>query len=149
MNTFNFTEQNLFFPHDNPEHKFHIQDDLLYDCIGFGKGFNNDPNRVTGFNAGKLFGYALLTYFTSRALNIQRLPFCEDRIYTSFSGQQDSYINILSQLNEKRVESICCEIKHLYQHTQRQLQKKSLHAVNIGRKIRGPNNDYVKKNNKN
>lgn len=144
MDTFTFTKQNLVFPNDNPEHKFHIQDDLLYDCIGLGRGCSNDPNRVTGFNVGKQFGYALLTYFTTRALNIQRFPFCEDRIYTNFYGQNKSHMNIISQLNEKRIESICCEVRNLYQHTQLQLRKKSLHTVSIGRKIRESGDNYVK-----
>jgi len=143
MELFDFTRQHLVFPNDNPEHKFHIQDDLLYDCIGLGRGNNNVPTRVTGFNSGKKFGYALLTYFTTRALNIQRFPFCEDRIYTSYFGQHDCYKNILSQLNESRIESICSEIRNLYQHTQTQLHKKSLHTVNVGRKIKHSTNGYV------
>lgn len=75
MNTFIVTRQDEIFPRSNSEQLFQIQDDLLFDCIGIGKACSNDPNRVTGFNCGKRFGYALLTYFLSRALNIQRLPF--------------------------------------------------------------------------
>ncbi|QQK73773.1 hypothetical protein [Pectobacterium versatile] len=143
MDVFNFTRQNIVFPNENTNCKFYIQDDLLYDCVGLGKGNCNDPKRVTGFNSGKAFGYALLTYFTTRALNIQRFPLCEDRIYASYFGSNESHADILCQLDEKRIESICNEVKDLYQHTQRHLQKNSLPTVYIGRKIKNLKDGYV------
>lgn len=143
MDKFNFTRQALIFPSVEPEHHFHIQDDLLYDCIGLGRGSSNTPDRVTGFSYGKDFGYALLTYFAARALNFKRLPFCEDRIYANFYGCHERYKTILAQLDEQRVDSICAELRSLYQHTQRKLQEKNVNSVNIGRKISSRSNGYV------
>ncbi|MEX6035787.1 hypothetical protein [Providencia hangzhouensis] len=94
MNTFMVTRQDEIFPRSNSEQLFQIQDDLLFDCIGIGKASLMNPNRVTGFNCGKRFGDALLTYFLSRALNIQRL----------LSGRQiyTDYFNYHYNSNEKK-----------------------------------------------
>ncbi|MEE4409989.1 MULTISPECIES: hypothetical protein [unclassified Serratia (in: enterobacteria)] len=85
-----------------------VQDPLLSDCIGMGRANYGDYSRVQGFNCGKDFGYALLTYFTSRALNIPRMPFCEDHIYNGFHLRNED--EILFYLNEERVNKIFREI---------------------------------------
>ncbi|HHA1671508.1 TPA: hypothetical protein ACOEF8_003530 [Enterobacter roggenkampii] len=137
MNNYTFTKQNDLFPTIDNRYRFYINDDLLYDCIGIGRNCSHDPKRVTGFNAGKQFGYALLTYFTTRALNIHRIPFCEDRIYCNYFNNHSNYDNILSEIDIDRMESICNEINKLYQNTQSHLKEKSIDHVYLGRKISG------------
>ncbi|EJD6047035.1 hypothetical protein MJ634_018770 [Providencia rettgeri] len=146
MSTFVVTRQDEIFPRSNSEQLFQIQDDLLFDCIGIGKACSNDPNRVTGFNCGKRFGYALLTYFLSRALNIQRLPFCEDRIYTDYYNYlyDRNEKEILSTLDSDKVQKICDEVLRLYQHTQLHLAKISAQSIFIRRELSNKNG-YVDK----
>lgn len=125
--------------------KYIVQDPLLSDCIGMGRANSGDYSRVQGFNCGKDFGYALLTYFTSRALNIQRMPYCEDRIYNNFHFLNKHENEILLSLDEERVSEICREIHEIYMHTQRHLQQAGLDGVNLRRELRGGDaNNYIK-----
>jgi len=133
---FEVTRQKDIFRGLCNDHKFHISDDLLLDCIGLGCGNSLKDGRVQGFNSGKGFGYALLTYFASMALGFRRLPFCEDRIYTNFFGQTEQFKQILGSLSTARIECIVNEVKELYKHTQSHLQNLGLNSVNIRREIK-------------
>ncbi len=121
-----------------------VRDPLLSDCIGMGRANSGDYSRVQGFNCGKDFGYALLTYFASRALNIPRMPFCEDRIYNGFHLRNKHEDEILFSLDEERVNEICREIIEIYIHTQRCLQQAGLDSVNLRRELRGKHtSEYI------
>ena len=133
---FKVTRQCDVFRKITDDQKFHISDNLLFDCIGIGCGHFNNPNRVQGFNSGKEFGYALLTYFASLSLGFRRLPFCEDRIYTNYFSDTGKYTNILSKLSSKRIEKITDELLRLYEHTQNSLNRIGLNEVNIRREIK-------------
>lgn len=116
--------------------RYHIKDDLLFDCIGPGIMWPGKTERVMGFNAGKGVGYALLAYFTARALNINRLPFCEDRIYSEAHRELlHRHSSILEQLTESRVRKICDEVKGIYKHTQNALKKAGYAKVRLKREI--------------
>ena len=143
MNNFKVTKQTELFPRNSIDHQFHIKDDLLFDCIGLGKGNSYNPQRVTGFNCGKLFGYALLTYFASRAIGIRRLPFCEDRIYSQYFSRQEDEQRILGTLDENRVNAICDELLALYQHTQHHLTSVVHQFVSIRREIKADDRGYA------
>ncbi|MGP2862769.1 hypothetical protein ACTVMW_11710 [Serratia bockelmannii] len=119
--------------------KYIVQDPLLSDCIGMGRANSANYSRVQGFNCGKDFGYALLIYFTSRALNISRIPFCEDRIYNGFHFRNKHEDEILLSLDEERVNEICSEIREIYKHTQRCLQQAGLDNVKLRRELSGQN----------
>lgn len=143
MTTFKVTKQNEIFGRDGGDHAFHIKDDLLFNCIGMGRGNGHDPKKVSGFNCGKQFGYALLTYFVSRALNFRRVPFCEDRIYASYFSRRDDDMKLLSSLNENRIAIICAELSSLYQHTQIKLAQAGLSSVAIRREIKSDQHGYA------
>ncbi|MGU5940076.1 hypothetical protein [Klebsiella aerogenes] len=124
--------------------KYIVQDPLLSDCIGMGRANSGDYSRVQGFNCGKDFGYALLTYFTSRALNIHRIPYCEDRIYNNFHLRNRHENEILQSLDEERVSEICSELHEIYKHTQQCLLQAGLGQVNLRRELRGGgSNKYI------
>lgn len=134
--SFNVTRQCEIFQNIKDDQKFHISDDLLFECVGLGCGNWHQPNRVQGFNSGKAFGYALLTYFSSVALGFRRLPFCEDRIYTNYFDQTQEYKDVISQLSPSRIEKITDEMLRLYEHTQASLKRVGLDEVNIRREIK-------------
>ncbi|WMU73327.1 hypothetical protein OQ483_02495 [Enterobacter bugandensis] len=117
--------------------KYIVQDPLLSGCIGMGRANSANYSKVQGFNCGKDFGYALLSYFASRALNISRIPFCEDRIYNSFHLRNKHEDEILLSLDEERVNEICNEIREIYKHTQQCLQQAGLDSVKLRRELRG------------
>lgn len=142
MKDFEVTKQIDLFK-DGAAHRFEIKDDLLYDCIGFGRGHSYDQTRVTGFNCGKYFGYALLTYFVAQALNIWRLPFCTDRVYSKFYRRGEYEEGILRALDTQRVQSICDELKALYEHTQQQFKDRSIGVVSIRRELKMLDPGYV------
>lgn len=132
MNNFTVTCQMVLFPDKDADREFHIKDDLLFDCIGMGSS-----QTVTGFNNSKELGYALLTYFASRALNFRRIPFCEDRIYSQYRASHDQKTErILCKLDETSITAICNELLALYKHTQSHLTNKSIKYVNIRRELK-------------
>ncbi|MFZ7158672.1 hypothetical protein ACLSZ7_06595 [Avibacterium gallinarum] len=112
--------------------KFYITNNILFDCIGMG-----NP-KFDGFNGNKeSFGYALLTYFTSYALNIRRNPFCLDRVYSTYCHRELSeYREILEKLNSKEVDEIINEVIQLYEHTQKALENAELEYIYLRRQIR-------------
>lgn len=110
---------------------YQIKDDILFDCIGLGRA-----SRFEGFNRGKLFGYALLTYFVTTALNFRRMPFCEDRIYRSHFYDTKKYADVLSELNPQRIQNICDELSEIYQFTQDALRRTGLSHVRLRREIK-------------
>ena len=137
MTDFIPTQQKSLFPVSTTcDHQFVIRSNLLYDCIGYGPGSSFDSTRVTGFSYGKVFGYALLTYFAGRALNFRRLPFCEDRIYADETLRKEYEKTLIRDLDEATVRTICDELAALYQHTQTQLALRGVHTVSLERKIR-------------
>lgn len=136
---FKVTRQHDIFRDIRDDEKFHISDDLLFDCVGMGCGYSHKPNRVQGFNSDKAFGYALLTYFSSVALGFRRLPFCEDRIYTGYFSKTEQHADIISQLNSPRIELIAEEVRRLYEHTQASLKRVGLDEVNVRREIKRTN----------
>ncbi|MDZ4105698.1 MAG: hypothetical protein U1D41_05965 [Nitrosomonas sp.] len=143
MHPFSVTNQKKLFPRNGSDHEFQIKDNILFDCIGLGKGNSYNPNRVTGFNSGKQFGYALLTYFASRALNFRRLPFCEDRIYSQYRSYNENEKNILRSLDDGRVNAICAELLALYEHTQNHLARASVKVVHIRRELKADERGYA------
>ena len=130
---FNVTKQVIHFNQIDESEKFHIKDDLLFDCIGLGKNFKK--SRVQGFSFGKSAGYALLTYFASQALGFRRFPFCEDRIYHGYFGDAELK-KIVSTLGSSRIEAITKEVKSLYDHTQKALLTANLQNINVRREIK-------------
>lgn len=133
---FEVTRQSYYFRDIQDHQKFQILDDLLFDCVGLGCGNWLRPDRVQGFNSGKAFGYALLTYFASMAIDFRRLPFCEDRIYTGYFGRTEQYKDVLAQLTPSRVDSIVKEARQLYEHTQIALKRAGLDNVSVRREIK-------------
>lgn len=113
--------------------RFEIKDDLLYACITYGDGLSGKP--IAGFTRHKGLGYALLAFFVQRALKIDRLPFCGDRIFSNHLQYEweKPYREILGYLTPSRVDSICQEVKALYDHTQRHLSQKGLSTVVLRR----------------
>ena len=141
--TFEITRQEQVFRGLTDADKFHIEDDLLYDCIGTGGGTMPAAGQVRGFNSSKALGYALLSYFASQALGFRRLPFCEDRIYVDYFRRVEESKDVLAQLDHERVEHIVAETKRLYEHTQTALRNSGLTSVNIKRQIGGLNFDWM------
>lgn len=140
---FTLTKQREIFPKAITE-KFYVKDELLSDCIGRGRKCSNNYSNVEGFNSRKGFGYALLTYFTSRALNIHRMPFCLDRIYQKYVcqiGEHDK--KILDYLSQEKVEMICNELVDLYLYTQKNLRNAGLKYVNLRRQINYYSSDII------
>jgi len=133
--TFNATRQAIHFNQIDESEKFHIKDDLLFDCIGLGCGSSRKENRVQGFNSGKAAGYALLTYFASQALGFRRFPLCEDRIYHGYFGDTELK-KIVSTLDSSRIKAITEEVKSLYDHTQKALLTANLQNINVKREIK-------------
>lgn len=143
MNRFEVTKHTKLFPANGTDYEFHVKDGLLFDCIGLGRGNTNDPQRVTGFNSGKQFGYALLTYFASMALEFRRLPFCEDRIYAQYRSLGAYEKGILESLDGSRVKAICNELLALYKHSQNHLAKASVQHVHVRRELRSADRGYI------
>lgn len=117
---------------------FTIHDDLLYSCITYGDGLKH--SLVRGFTHTKDgLGYALLSFFTSRALGLYRLPFCPERTYEFLPGPyngRDALHALLAELTPKRIDIICAELQALYRHTQRLLQEADLASVHLKRNVR-------------
>ena len=147
-----FTSQDVFFPRHyacspETEHSdftarlddqlFEIRDDILYNCITYGEGL--ESTSLEGFTKTKDgVGYALLAFFASRALGLYRLPFCPDRAFKSLPTthiEEQKLRGVLSQLTPERVDTICSELRALYSHTQRLLQKADLAHVRLKRKV--------------
>lgn len=110
---------------------YQIKDDILFDCIGLGRA-----SRFEGFNRDKRFGYALLTYFATTALNFRRMPFCEDRVYRQYFFETEKYSEILNELDQQRIQSICDELYEIYQFTQDALKRTGLSHVRLRREIK-------------
>src|SRR5699024_10247402 len=133
---FKVTRQQDIFSNIREDQKFHIYDELLFDCVGTGCGNIYQPGRVRGFSDDKSFGYALLTYFASVALGFRRLPFAEDRTYTNYFCNTEKYKDVLSKLSLYRIELIAEEVRRLYEHTQASLKRVGLDEVNLRREIK-------------
>lgn len=133
---FEVTRQCEIFRNLPNDKKFHISDDLLFDCVGLGCGNIHSSDRVQGFNFGKGDGYALLTYFAASALNFRRFPFCEDRVYAGYIGDKLQIANTLSKLSESRINCIVEEVRALYEHTQAALSEHGLKEVQLRREIK-------------
>jgi hypothetical protein len=136
MHVFNLTRQSCIFCNLKEDQRFQIKDDFLFNCIGLGCGTRKSSDRVQGFNSEKAFGYALLSYFASIALGFRRIPFCEDRIYTSYIGKIEQYRAILNELDQDKINAIVGEVREIYAHTQDHLAKLGLDKVNIVRWIK-------------
>lgn len=139
------TKQNEYWPRNSDgTHLYHVNNDILADCIGIGSGSICRPDRVSGFNYGKGLGYALLTYFVSQALNFRRLPFYEDRIYCKYiqkrRHQSDREINNISQDD---IDAIVEEIRAIYEHTQEHLKEASLATVKVRREVASNETGYA------
>ena len=104
---------------------FEIHDDLLYACVTYGDGLfkGSLAGTIRGLSIGKALGYALLAFFTQRALGLYRLPYCCDRILSDPIGgaASNQYADVLRELTPTRVDTICNELRRLYEHTQQQL----------------------------
>ena len=141
MDDFKVTKQTTLFPGPKDGYAFKIDDDLLYSCIGYGDASLANEQRIFGFNNGKEDGYALLTYLASRALDFRRLPFCEDRFYSSSCCVPSQ--EVLKQLNEEKIGSMCRELGELYHHTQTQLNQTGLSTVLLRRELKLGNMGYA------
>ncbi|MCR5942547.1 hypothetical protein FG152_17145 [Ochrobactrum sp. XJ1] len=131
------TRQDILFPvREMQDRLFHIKDDLLYACITYGDGLASRP--VQGFTWTKGIGYAFLTFFVQRALNIHRFPFFADRILEQApsSDKEKVIIEIVKTLTPQRIEAISDELLRIYKHTQSLLRDKDIAAVNLKRMVR-------------
>ena len=137
---FNVTRQSDIFK--NETCRFNIKDDLLFQCIGIGRGNSNRQGELQGFNSWKGDGYALLTYFASRALGFRRFPFCEDRIYAKHFIQSQDFKAILKQLDEQKIQTICNEVRAIYGHTQYKLSQKNIKFIRVRREIKSDEDRY-------
>lgn len=142
MSNFKVSNQNDIFPKNGDFKPFEIKNDLLFDCIGFGRG-HGIAHKVMGFNCSKHLGYVLLTYFASKALGFRRLPFCEDRIYTSHLFKSDYDNNLISNLTAEAIDEVCYELNSLYVHTQKSLTRAGLTHIAIRREIKSDERGYV------
>jgi len=118
---------------------------VLYDLNDFtliGVG-SSHRHKFTGFNSEKGIGSMLLTYFTTRALGIWRMPFCEDRIYSDTNILNKEHKDIINSLTEERIEKICNEVKDIYSNTQNNLKKAGMSSVFLKREIRYNENNYA------
>lgn len=137
--SFDVTNQDKLFKRVD---KIYIKDELLFKCIGVGDDNLDTKHAITGFNRSKDLGYALLTYFANHALNIKRMPFCEDRIYyrAFIDTPHEKLKHILNELNEYRIDSIIDELKEIYSHTQKMLEPHN--TIKLERKIKSQENRY-------
>ena len=124
---------------------FAIQDDILYACITYGEGL--ESSLIEGVTHTKLgLGYPLLAFFASQALGLYRLPFCPDRSFArvprGFQRDDERLQEILRCLSPTRVDSICAEVRALYQHTQRLLKEASLETVHLKRCVDNSSDRY-------
>ena len=130
---------------------FAIQDDILYACITYGEGLENTP--IEGFPVTKSgLGYSLLAFFVSRALDLYRLPFCPDRFLAQmprgFGSDDEKLKEILRHLSPARVDSICSEVRDIYQHTQRLLKNAGLKTVHLKRCVANDDSRYFNRSNR-
>lgn len=117
---------------------FNIKDDLLYGLITYGDGLEREFRPFSGFTRNKGIGYAFLAFLVSRALNLYRLPFTPDRVYSQLPWGDEINKNLsklLNSLTPERVEQICDEIRALYKHTQKMLTQAGLDEVVLTRRI--------------
>lgn len=140
---FEVTRQSEIFRNLPDDKKFHISDDLLFDCVGLGHGSIHSSDCVQGFNSGKGNGYALLTYFASLALDFRRFPFCEDRVYAGYISDKAQIADTLSKLSESRINSIVEEVRALYAHTQAALSEQGFKTVQLRREIKHQSQEHL------
>lgn len=131
------TRQDVLFPvREMRERLFHINDDLLYACITYGDGLASRP--VEGFTWTKGLGYAFLTFFVQRALNIYRFPFFPDRVFEHCPSPEKEkvIVEIVKTLTPRRIEAISHELLRIYEYTQSLLHEKDIAVVNLKRMVR-------------
>ncbi|MEI8657061.1 hypothetical protein [Vibrio sp. Hal054] len=142
------------------EEAFTINNPLLASMIGIVGSFWLDENgfdyeskegnlfHVRGFNASKDCGYVILSYFAQKLFNIERLPFCTDRVVNKsiFYGLDNTrpLVKALQLLSNEQIADILRECEALYEHTQLKLREQGLNKVRLVRNIsiESENNDW-------
>lgn len=117
---------------------FEIKDDLLYGLITYGDGMGRErAPLLPGFTWSKNASFGIFVFLVSRALDLYRLPFSPDRIYTSYlSGRAERGIEeMLAVLKPERVDTLTDEIRALYTHTQAMLAQAGLTEVAVTRRV--------------
>lgn len=133
------------------EDAFTINNPFLASMIGIVGRFGLDENgvdyesnesnlfHVRGFNASKDCGYVILSYFAQKLFNIERLPFCTDRVAdkTIFYAKENTrpLVKALQLLTNEQIADILKECEALYEHTQLKLREEGLNKVRLVRNI--------------
>ncbi|WP_419784664.1 hypothetical protein [Maridesulfovibrio sp.] len=111
-------------------------------------GFGGD--RFDGFSRYKGFGYALLVYFTTIALDLNIFPRYQDRVFFDCMHSEHRMdifnarnLKLLKELSSDRINDICAEIRELYSHVQRNLKNAGLKEVRLRREIKRDKSGYL------
>lgn len=115
-------------------HQFELQDPFLRSLI-LSKQPSVRGHQIPAWPDEKGLGAAFLTWFVRRALRLDRLPFCDDRLFTE-SFDAAVVVDLLDELSPNRVEAITREVAALYTHTQAHLKAKGLMEVQLRRGIK-------------
>lgn len=119
-----------------PPHRFIIQDPLLKMLLIPGAPVPSGFPKIGAWTIGKRKSGSLLTWFVQRALDLRRLPFCEDRLLTEMIFDNEEVEQIIKALTPAQVVSTTNEVRELYKHTQAQLAAKGLKKVSLRRHLR-------------
>ncbi|MDN2483864.1 hypothetical protein [Vibrio agarivorans] len=132
---FETTKQHQIFENHG---KYIVKSDLVATCMGSNLQTQyNEEYVFQGFGYCKDVGYALLSFLAFKALDIERVPFCYERILHGPMNfhRRSVYEEHLSKLDSETMPVVLQEVIAIYEHTQRSLSSMGLDKVSIIRNI--------------
>lgn len=124
-----------------PPHRFIIKDPLLRMLLIPGAPVPAGWPKIGAWTIGKRKSGSLLTWFVQRALDVRRLPFCEDRLLSEKVFEHREAVEVIKALTAEQVASTTSDVRALYEHTQAQLAAKQLKQVSLRRHLRDVTRD--------
>lgn len=113
------------------EMQYIIKSDLLKACVGHTNDLNQ--KRVKGLTQSKhSLGYVMLCFLVRHGLNLYRLPFYEERMYSLLTINKNDK-DILSGCKKNQIEEAILDLRQMYENTQKQLSICNLKTVTLTR----------------
>lgn len=119
----------------DPQEKWLLQSDLLYELMTYGDGLNTRWPHIGNWNNPKSHvPRAVLTWLTMRALGLERLPWLHDRVFSE-QMPADSRRVVERLRDPVEVESATDELRALHEHTVKILRQYELDPLLLSRSV--------------
>lgn len=117
-----------------------IQHDLVHELLTYGAGSNEPILGLRGnWSCGHDFriNRGILTWLVMRALQVERLPWMTDQIFTEIPFTTVDLHGVLQKLKDTSlVEGACEEIREIYRCTQEWYAQQDVPTLRLGRGFR-------------